>query len=87
MSERQVWISKSKNMIPVIEAAHETFPDAASDSQALTRALFHWYHSRQENSKRGALARLETEVAKQGRILQAICERLGIDMEAINAEQ
>ena len=59
MSNRQVWISKSKAMYPVIEEARLAFPDAANDSQALTRALFHWFHGRQENSKRGALARLE----------------------------
>jgi hypothetical protein len=64
MSDRQVWISKSKKMLPVIEEAYQAFPDAANDSQALTRALFHWYYSRQENSKRGALARLEQKIDK-----------------------
>ena len=59
MSERQVWISRSKKMLPVIAEARESFPDAGGDSQALARALFHWYHDRQNNSKRGALARLE----------------------------
>ena len=59
MSERQIWISRSKNMLPVIVEARRAFPDADNDSQALTRALFHWHHGRQENSKRGALARLE----------------------------
>lgn len=78
-------------MIPVIEAARQAFPDAANDSQALTRALFHWHHGREENSKRGALARLEAEMAelksaveRQGRILGVICNRLGIDLEVIN---
>lgn len=62
MSNRQLWISRSKNMLPVIAEAREAFPDAESDAQALTRALFHWYHGRQENSKRGALDRIEIKL-------------------------
>jgi len=46
----------------VLIEAHRTFPDAGDDMQALTRALFHWFHGRQENSKRGSLARIEEMV-------------------------
>jgi hypothetical protein len=63
-------------MLPVIEEARNTFPDAANDSQALTRALFHWYHNRQENSKRGALARLESEVAQLAKRLTNVEDEL-----------
>lgn len=62
MSKRQLSISLSKNMLPVIAEAREAFPDVTTDSQALTRALFHWYHGRQENSKRGALDRIEKKL-------------------------
>ena len=72
MSERQVWISRSKNMMPVIEEARRTFPDADNDSQALTRALFNWYHNRQDDSKRGALRRMEADMAKLTERLTAV---------------
>lgn len=64
MATRQVWISKSKKMLPVVEEALRTFPDAGNDSQALTRALFNWYYGRQEDSKRGALTRIEQKIDK-----------------------
>lgn len=47
------------SLSPVVAEAHRTFPDAEDDMQALYRALFHWYHGRQDNSKRSSLARIE----------------------------
>lgn len=75
MSERQVWISRSKKMLPVIEEALRTFPDAANDSQALTRALFNWFYDRQENSKRGALTRIEQKLDRLLTIRTKILEQ------------
>lgn len=59
MPRKQVWLGRSTKMEEVIAEARRTFPDAETDAQALTRALFHWFHGRQENSKRGALVRIE----------------------------
>lgn len=93
MAKGQVSISTTGKMAEVLADALDIFPDAQTEAQALTRALFHWHHGRQENSKRGALARLETEmselklqVARQGHILQMICEKLDIDLEAIDTD-
>lgn len=63
MAKGQVSISTTGKMAEVLADALDTFPDAETEAQALTRALFHWYHGRQENSKRGALAKLEERVA------------------------
>lgn len=63
MAKGQVSISTTGKMAEVLANARDTFPDAQTDAQALTRVLFHWHHGRQENSKRGALARLEERVA------------------------
>jgi hypothetical protein len=59
-------------MEEVISVARETFPDAANDAQALTRALFNWYHDRESNSKRGSLNRIEAEMAQQSERIAAI---------------
>lgn len=72
MSKYQVWLSRSREMEQVIEEARRTFPDADTDGRALTRALFHWHHGRQENSKRGALADIQERLAR-------IERRLGIE--------
>jgi hypothetical protein len=56
-------------MEDVIAEARLAFPDAETDAQALTRALFHWFHGREENGKRVALARIEE-------MLEIILERI-----------
>ena len=81
VATHQVWISKSKQMQPIIEEARRTFPDAASDSQALTRALFHWYHGRQDNSKRGALGRIEEKQDKTLEYLEILLELTNNDTD------
>lgn len=72
MSTRQLSISRSKEMQKVIDEARHTFPDAATDSQALTRALFHWYHDRDANSKRGAMRRIEERMTIMEQQLAAL---------------
>lgn len=64
MAKGQVSISTKGEMANVLAEAYRAFPDASRDSQALTRALFHWYYARQENSKRGALTRIEQKLDK-----------------------
>lgn len=56
---KQLSISRSKKMIPIIEEARRTFVEARSDSEAVNRLLFHWFHNRQENSIRGNQRRAE----------------------------
>jgi rRNA maturation endonuclease Nob1 len=70
MSSKQVWLTKTPKLDEVIVEAHKTFPDAGSDSQAIVRALFHWFHNRQQNSKRGAI----DEVAKDVKELKELME-------------
>jgi hypothetical protein len=60
MASKQISISRSKIMSQVLAEAYRAFPDAETDGQALTRALCHWYHNREQNSKRQVLERIET---------------------------
>ena len=66
---KQASVSTSGNIRKVLIDALNTFPDASNVGQAYTRALWHWHHSRQENSKRGALAEIKSDTAA---ILQRI---------------
>ena len=68
----------------VLKKAESVYEDAQNPPAALTRAMFGWSYDQEDNSKRGALRRLETEVARQGRVLRLICKRLGIDMEDVD---
>lgn len=68
----------------VLKKAESVYEDAQSPPAALTRAMFGWSYDQEDNSKRGALRRLEEEVARQGRLLQRICDKLGIDTETID---
>lgn len=62
MSSKQVWLTRTAQVEEVIAEAHRTFPDADSDAHAIVRALFHWLHNRQENSKRGAIELVAKDV-------------------------
>ena len=68
-SKKQTSIGTAGQMRRVLVEALEAFPDAERSADAYKRALLHWYHGRQENSKRGSLQRLEENDA-------AILERL-----------
>jgi hypothetical protein len=56
---KQASVSTQGNIRKVLVEALKTFPDAQNVGQAYHRALWHWYHARQENSKWGGLSRLE----------------------------
>ena len=58
-SKKQTSIGTVGQMRRVLVEALEAFPDADRSADAYKRALMHWYHGRQENSKRGSLQRLE----------------------------
>lgn len=62
MPGKQVSISRSKEMLPVIEEARRKFIDARTDAQALTRALIRWYYDQQGDSRRAASDRLERKL-------------------------
>jgi hypothetical protein len=81
MPSKQLSITKSKAMLPVIDEAKETFPDAATDAQALTRALFHWFHNRQQNSKRASLDRTEQKLNRMDRKLDILVEHITHDTD------
>lgn len=72
MTQKQTSISIVGKMAPVVEEALRTFPDSKKPGQALTRALFHWYHNRQENSKSAALKRIENLVQDGDAELKAL---------------
>ena len=72
MSNKQLSITKSRQMQPVIDEAMRTFPDATTPSQALTRALFHWYHGRESNGKRASLDRIERKIDRLIELLETI---------------
>ena len=68
---KQTSVSVVGPMLPALVEALEAFPDASTASEALKRALLHWYHGRQENSKRGALLKIE---ANTEQILERLAE-------------
>lgn len=46
----------------VLTLARVTFADSITDPAVLSRALFAWMYNREQNSKRGALVRIEAGV-------------------------
>lgn len=75
---RQTSVSTTGKMREAITEALDTFPSAESAGDAIKQALLHWYHNREQNSKRsqlesmnknllmvlGRLARIEEELAE-----------------------
>lgn len=56
----------------ILAAAAATYEDAITNPQRIHRLAAGWYYDRQDNSKRGALKRLETEVAQLSERMTAL---------------
>lgn len=70
--------------VEIMAEAAKTYEDALTNPQRIHRLAAGWFYDRQDNSKRGALKRLEERMETMERAIQLICARLGIDLEAID---
>lgn len=59
MPGKQLSISRSKALVPVIELAMERWPDSRTESAALTRALLRWYYDQQGDSRKAVAERTD----------------------------
>lgn len=51
--------AETGSIAAAIQEAQQVFDDADTLERALIRQLIHWHHSREKNSMRGALRRIE----------------------------
>lgn len=59
---RQTSVSTTGKAREAITEALNAFPDAESAGDAIKRALLHWYHNREQNSKRGQLENMNNSL-------------------------
>lgn len=63
-TKKQTSISTTGPMRQILILALNTFEDATSAGEAFRRALANWGYNQKSDSKRGALGRIEENVAK-----------------------
>jgi hypothetical protein len=75
MPGKQLSISRSKALIPVIELAMERWPASKSEAAALTSALMRWFYDQQGDSRRAVAERTDKRLEMMDHKLDILIER------------